>query len=67
VILSPALLYQPASHGVKNGLKPVVSAELLIDRVKVISQGRQRDAQFVCDLPRVLRLGKEHEDALLLV
>lgn len=51
----------------KNCLKPVVSAELLVDRVEVVSQGWQRDSEFLSNLPRVLRLRKKRQDAVLLI
>lgn len=54
-------LDQTAFHGMKNRLKPIVSAELLVDGVEVVSQGWQRDLQFRCNLPRILRRRKEFQ------
>lgn len=58
---------QPASHGVKDGLEPVVCPEFLIDGVEVVSQRRQRDTQLLRDLSGILRSRKKQQNALLLI
>jgi hypothetical protein len=42
-----------ALHGVHYGFKPVVSPQLLIDAVKVVTQSLEADLQALGDLRRV--------------
>jgi hypothetical protein len=56
-------LDQTTLYCVKNRLKPVMRAEFLVDGMEMISQSRQSNIQFLCNLRRILRSGKQFQDA----
>lgn len=58
---------QLALDGVHYSLQPVVSAEFLVDMVKVIAQGLRADSQRVCNIIAVLAFGEQAQDMLLLL
>jgi hypothetical protein len=60
-------LNEAAFDCVHHGFKPVVGPELLVNRVKVISQGWQSYGKLLCNLCRILCRGKQSQDARFLL
>ena len=58
---------QLALNGVHDCLQAVVSAEFLVDVVKVIAEGLRANSQRVCNIVAVLTFGEQAQDVLLLV
>lgn len=57
---------QLALDGIHDCLQAVVSAEFLVDMVKVIAEGLRANSQSVCNFIAILAFGEQAQDMLLL-
>ncbi len=58
---------QLALDGIHDRLQAIVSAEFLVDMVKVIAEGLRANSQRVCSITAVLAFGEQAQDMLLLL